>query len=78
MGFIDTVQRRGRELADPKFVPYGVAFDIDKLTWEMDFFLKHYLEAYRGIAFQAAEREAAQVRRGQIVAPPGRDGAVVH
>jgi len=43
---IEIIQRRGRELAGPEFVPYGIAFDVDKLTWEMNFFLKHFLEAY--------------------------------
>ena len=38
-------QRRGRELASPGYVPYGIAFDVEKLTWEMDFFIKHFLEA---------------------------------
>jgi aminoglycoside/choline kinase family phosphotransferase len=28
--------------------PYGIAFDVEKLTWELQFFTKHFLEAYRG------------------------------
>jgi aminoglycoside/choline kinase family phosphotransferase len=43
---IETIQRRGRQLASPEYVPYGIAFDVEKLTWEMNFFLKHFLEAY--------------------------------
>ena len=46
--FINTIQRRGRELASPDYVPYGIAFDVEKLTWELQFFTKHFLEAYRG------------------------------
>jgi aminoglycoside/choline kinase family phosphotransferase len=68
VALIATLQHRGRELADPKYLPYGVAFDEDKLTWEMDFFLKHYLEAYRGITFPAAEREAVREECAAIVA----------
>ena len=35
---IEILQRRGRELERPEFVPYGIAFDVEKLTWEMNFF----------------------------------------
>ncbi|MBI3046919.1 MAG: phosphotransferase [Acidobacteria bacterium] len=58
VGFITTIQRRGRELASPAYVPYGIAFDVEKLTWELQFFAKHFLEAYRGAALGAAAREA--------------------
>ena len=66
--FIDIIQRRGRELAGPKYLPYGVAFDVEKLTWELNFFVKHYLEAYRGAAFTPAEREALAGEFTRIVA----------
>ncbi len=68
VGFIATLQRRGRELADPKYVPYGIAFDTEKLTWEMDFFIKHFLEAYRGVAFEPGDREALRAELGDLVA----------
>ena len=58
-------QRRGRELADARYVAYGVAFDVPKLTWECDFFLKHFLEAYRGVEWRAGERDAL---RAELVA----------
>lgn len=58
VSFVDTIQRRGRELQDPRYVPYNVHFDTDKLTWEMDFFIKHFLVAYRGVAFDSGEHEA--------------------
>src|SRR5207248_3083494 len=58
VSFIDVLQRRGRELVDPQYIPYGIAFDVDKLTWEMDFFLKHFLEGYRGVSFGPGERDA--------------------
>jgi aminoglycoside/choline kinase family phosphotransferase len=57
VGLIHDLQRRGAELASPDYVPYGVAFDEEKLTWELQFFLKHFLEAYRGAALTAGERE---------------------
>ena len=49
VALIATLQRRGAELASPKYMPYGVAFDVEKLTWELDFFIKHFIEAYRGV-----------------------------
>jgi N-acetylmuramate 1-kinase len=55
---IDALQRRGAELASPEFIPYGVAFDVEKLSWELQFFAKHFVEAYRGASPTAAEREA--------------------
>jgi N-acetylmuramate 1-kinase len=55
---IDTIQRRGHELHDPARVPYQVAFDVERLTWEFDFFIKYFLEAYRGLVFGAGERAA--------------------
>ena len=56
--FINTIQRRGLELASPDFVPYGIAFDVEKLTWELQFFTKHFLEAYRGAGLTASVRSA--------------------
>jgi aminoglycoside/choline kinase family phosphotransferase len=58
VGFITTIQRRGRELAAPGYVPYGIAFDVEKLTWELQFFTKHFLEAYRGAALGGPARQA--------------------
>jgi N-acetylmuramate 1-kinase len=67
VSLIEVIQRRGLKLADPKYIPYGIAFDEAKLTWEMDFFLKHYLEAYRGASFTPAERDALRAELGRIV-----------
>jgi hypothetical protein len=55
---IDTLQRRGAQLASPDFVPYGIAFDVDKLTWELEFFVKHFLEGYRGAVPSPSSRQA--------------------
>ncbi len=68
VGFIEVMQRRGRELADPTFIPYGIAFDTEKLTWEMDFFIKHFLEAFRGVEFAAGDRDALRTELGALVA----------
>jgi len=58
VSFINTMQRRGRELASPDYVPYGIAFDVEKLTWELRFFTKHFLEAYRGVGLTDSLRAA--------------------
>jgi hypothetical protein len=68
VSFVEIFQRRGRELASPAYVPFSIAFDVEKLTWEMDFFVKHFLEAYRGAVFTAGAREALRAALGEIVA----------
>jgi hypothetical protein len=52
------MQHRGRELASDRYLPYGIAFDVEKLSWELQFFIKHFLEAYRGAVLTASERQA--------------------
>ena len=56
--FIGTMQRRGRELASSDYGPYGLAFDVDKLTWELQFFTTHFLEAHRGVRLTQSARGA--------------------
>jgi aminoglycoside/choline kinase family phosphotransferase len=68
VGFIDVMQRRGRDLTDARYLPYGIAFDVAKLTWEMDFFVKHFLEAYRGLTLAADTRSALATSLGELVA----------
>jgi hypothetical protein len=58
VSLIATLQRRGVELASPEYVPYGIAFDVEKLSWELQFFAKHFLEGYRGVALTPAGRDA--------------------
>lgn len=66
VALIGTLQRRGAELRSPGFFPYGIAFDVEKLTWELDFFIKHFIEAYRGVAIPAAARSALRAQLGKI------------
>ena len=65
--FIDTLQRRGAELASPDYVPYGIAFDVEKLSWELQFFTRHFLEAYRGAQLTPAQRDALSSEYASIV-----------
>ncbi len=55
---IARMQQRGRELTSDRYLPYGIAFDVEKLSWELQFFIKHFLEAYRGAVLTPAERQA--------------------
>jgi N-acetylmuramate 1-kinase len=57
VALIATLQRRGAELASDAYLPYGIAFDVDKLTWELDFFTKHFIEAYRGVLIAPDTRD---------------------
>ena len=57
VALVATLQRRGAELASPDYLPYSIAFDVEKLSWEMDFFVKHFLEAYRGVVLSPAARD---------------------
>jgi N-acetylmuramate 1-kinase len=58
VALIDTMQRRGAELASPEHLPYAIAFDVEKLTWELQFFTRHFLEAYRGATLSDSARGA--------------------
>jgi len=56
VALIASLQRRGAEHVSAGYVPYGIAFDEEKLTWELQFFIRHFLEAYRGIQLTADAR----------------------
>jgi aminoglycoside/choline kinase family phosphotransferase len=64
---IATLQRRGAELESNQYLPYGIAFDVEKLTWEMDFFIKHFLEAYRGVVLSEDARSDLRHELGLLV-----------
>jgi len=67
VALIELLQRRGAELRSTAFLPYGIAFDVEKLTWELEFFTRHFVEGYRGIVLDAAERAALGVEWAAIV-----------
>ena len=65
--FVAAIQRRGRELASSDYIPYGIAFDVAKLTWEMDFFVKHFVVAYRGATIADDARAAISAEFAGII-----------
>jgi aminoglycoside/choline kinase family phosphotransferase len=67
VGLIEVLQRRGEELCSPRYVPYGIAFDVDKLTWELEFFVRNFVEGYRGIQLPPATRDAIREEWKPIV-----------
>lgn len=67
VGLIATLQRRGADLESSDYLPYGIAFDVEKLTWEMDFFIKHFLEAYRGVLLSDSARSALRGEFAELV-----------
>jgi aminoglycoside/choline kinase family phosphotransferase len=68
VALIDVLQRRGAELASDSYIPYTIAFDVEKLTWELDFFIKHFLEAYRGVVLEPPVLTALRGEFGKVVA----------
>jgi len=67
VALIATLQKRGEQLASPEYLPYGISFDVEKLTWELDFFTKHFLEAYRGITLADEERASLRAEFAVII-----------
>src|SRR6186713_490225 len=67
VALIATLQKRGEQLASAEYLPYGISFDVEKLTWELEFFTKHFLEAYRGVTLTDAERTALREEFAAIV-----------
>jgi aminoglycoside/choline kinase family phosphotransferase len=67
VALIATLQKRGEQLASSEYLPYGISFDVDKLTWELDFFTRHFLEAYRGVTLTDTERTTLREEFGVIV-----------
>jgi aminoglycoside/choline kinase family phosphotransferase len=66
VALIELLQRRGAALRSPEYPPYTIAFDVEKLTWELEFFLKHFLEGYRGVRLSSGARSAFSVEFAAI------------
>jgi aminoglycoside/choline kinase family phosphotransferase len=65
--FIARMQQRGEALRADAYPPYRIAFDAEKLTWELEFFVKHYLLGYKGVGATDAERDALRSEWSMIV-----------
>ena len=58
IALIEQLQRRGAELESERYLPYRIAFDVERLTWELEFFVRQFVEGYRGVGLTSAERDA--------------------
>ena len=56
VAIIVTMQHQGRELESNEFVPFRLAFDVDKLMSELEFFIDHFLLDARGVTLAAQQR----------------------
>jgi aminoglycoside/choline kinase family phosphotransferase len=65
--FIARLQQRGQELASAGYPPYKVAFDTDKLSWELEFFYKYFIRQYRGASPGLAVQQALSEEWSRIV-----------
>lgn len=50
VSLLAVLQQRGDDLASDEYPPYRVAFDTDKLSWELEFFYKYFVRQYRGLS----------------------------
>jgi aminoglycoside/choline kinase family phosphotransferase len=74
---IATIQQRGAALADARFLPYGLAFDVEKLTWEMEFFITHFLEGHRGVRLPPDDAETLRRELAVVIAELAAEPRVV-
>ena len=67
VALIDQIQRRAADFASDRYLPYGIAFDVEKLTWELNFFLKYFVEGYRASPIAIDARNELDVEFADIV-----------
>jgi aminoglycoside/choline kinase family phosphotransferase len=67
VSFIVRLQQRGAELSSNEYPPYRVAFDTDKLAWELEFFFKYFVRHYRGAAPTVAVQRALSEEWSAVV-----------
>ncbi len=77
VGLIALLQRRSAELEDSGYQPYRIRFDVERLTWELHFFVKHFLEGARDARLTPAERGALDEEWRAIVEELAAEPTVV-
>ena len=55
---IANLQHRARSFETSNYVPFKSVFDTEKLMWEFDFFLDHFLICARGVNLSPEQRSA--------------------
>ena len=66
VAIIGRMQQRGRDLASSRYQPFGLAFDVEKLSWELEFFLEHFLVQHRSRALPADRLSALRDEFGLL------------
>ena len=66
VGLIALMQGRGRELASSRYAPFGLAFDVEKLRWELEFFVEHFLIGNRGVTLSDTARASLAIEFGTL------------
>ena len=61
------MQQRAEALRSDDYPPYRIAFDVEKLTWELEFFVKHYVLAYKGASLTEQDRATLREEWSSIV-----------
>ena len=56
-----------RRWPSAEYPPYAVAFDVEKLTWELEFFVKHYLSPIAALRSTRRSRDALREEWAGIV-----------
>jgi aminoglycoside/choline kinase family phosphotransferase len=77
VSFIILLQQRGEELRSDAYPPYRVAFDTDKLAWELEFFYKYFVRQYRGLSPSLAAQQALSAEWATIVEELSREPRVL-
>jgi aminoglycoside/choline kinase family phosphotransferase len=67
VSLLAVLQQRGAELASDDYPPYRIAFDTDKLAWELEFFYKYFVRQYRGLSPSVAVQQALSQEWSAIV-----------
>ena len=79
VSFIALLQQRGEELRSPEYPSYKIAFDTDKLSWEIEFFYKYFLKQYRGVSPSLAVQQAlSQEWSAMVVELAGESRVLCH
>ena len=74
---ICVLQRRGAELRSPRFLPYTVQFDEDKLIWELNYFVEHFLRGHRGALLAQPDQKALAEEFGRLAQDLTREPRVL-
>ena len=77
VGLIARLQRDGTGLGADRVLPFTLALDSTKLTWELAFFRSEFLDAYRNVTLAPAAAEALRQELSTIAEELGAEPRVL-